>query len=49
MAGPLVYEDGLFGLSIDTSWNSLDNTSKKLNLNKFCQFSHFKTFGEISL
>jgi hypothetical protein len=26
MAGPLVYEDGLFELSIDPSWNSLDNT-----------------------
>ncbi len=28
MARPPVYEDGLFELSIDPSWNSLDNTFK---------------------
>jgi hypothetical protein len=28
MAGPPVYEDGLFELSIDPSENSLDNTFK---------------------
>jgi hypothetical protein len=28
IAGPPVYEDGLFELSIDPSYNSLDNTFK---------------------
>jgi hypothetical protein len=28
MAGPPVYEDGLFDLSTDLSYNSLDNTFK---------------------
>ncbi len=29
MAGPSVYEDGLFELSIDPSYNLLDNTFNK--------------------
>jgi hypothetical protein len=32
MAGPSVYEDGLFELNIDPSLNSLDNTFKTLDL-----------------
>jgi hypothetical protein len=33
MSGPSVYEDGLYELSIDPSYNSLDNTFKSIVLN----------------
>ncbi len=40
MAGPPVYEDGLFELSIDPSQNSLDNTFKS---DFQCKFKVLKT------
>jgi hypothetical protein len=44
MAGPPVYEDGFFELSIDPSFNSLDNTFKSKGLGWVAERfqAHFK-------